>query len=301
MEKNKLKFITEIASTHNGNINEVTKIFKKHLNSDSDFIKFQLLNSNELYEVNSKLNKKFKKLEISQPLIEDLILKYCKKTNIILEIFDEKSYLFAKKFSDKVLIKISCSEADNIRLILNACKKFRKVFINLSGYEISEIKKILKEINNYKKKIVLLYGFQSFPSNYEDLRYSLFDYFKKEKFIYGYADHTFFKNHFELILSTSIAISKGVKFIEKHVCLNQELNPPDYISALEFVKFNKYIKETRKIFMNLSNESLKLSKKELKYKYKMRKFLSYSKSEKKYKFLRTSKSKISRLMKKNSF
>jgi len=25
MEKNKLKFITEIASTHNGNINEVTK------------------------------------------------------------------------------------------------------------------------------------------------------------------------------------------------------------------------------------------------------------------------------------
>lgn len=301
MEKNKLNFITEIASTHNGNINVVKKIFINHLKSDSDYIKFQLLNSNELYEVNSKLNKKFKKLEIAEHLIEDLILKYYKKTKIILEIFDEKSYLFAKKFSKKVLIKISCSEADNIKLILNACKNFKKVFINLSGYEISEIKKILKKVNIFKKKIVLLYGFQSFPAKHEDLRFSLFDYLKKEKFIYGYADHTFFKNYLELILSTSIAVTKGVKFIEKHVCLNQKLNPPDYISALEFIRFNKYIKDTRKIYKNVSNQSLKLSKSELKYKYSMRKFLSYSKFEKKYKFLRTTSSKISRLMEKNIF
>ena len=75
MEKNKLNFITEIASTHNGNINIVKKIFKKHLESNSDYIKFQLLNTNELYKVNSKLNRKFKKLEIEKLLIEKLILQ----------------------------------------------------------------------------------------------------------------------------------------------------------------------------------------------------------------------------------
>jgi sialic acid synthase SpsE len=298
MEKNKLNFITEIASTHNGNINIVKKIFKNHLKSNSDYIKFQLLNTNELYKVNSKLNKKFKKLEIEKLLIEKLILQYNKKTKIILEIFDEKSYDFAKKFSSNVFIKISCSEADNISLILNACQKFKKVFINFSGYEFNEIKKILKKINIYKKKIIILYGFQSYPSSSVDLRYELFDFFKENNFTFGYSDHTYFKNYNELIWATSVALAKGAKFVEKHVCINQKSRPPDYISALEFKEFNRYIKDSNQIFSNLLGNSFKLSIKELNYKYTMRKFLTYDKTIKKYKFLRTSYSKISRLMKK---
>ena len=152
MEKNKLEFITEIASTHNGNISVVEKIFKNHLKSRSDYIKFQLLKTDELYDFNSKIYDHFKKLEIQKILIEKLILKYSSKTKIILEIFDENSYQFAKKFSKKVFLKISCSEADNVKLVLDACKNFKKVFINFSGYEFYEIKKILKKINIYKKK-----------------------------------------------------------------------------------------------------------------------------------------------------
>lgn len=296
MEKNKLEFITEIASTHNGKIEIVRKIFENHIKSNSDYIKFQLLNTKELYDENSKVYAKFKKLEIQKSLIEKLILKYHKKTKIILEIFDEKSYEFANKFSDKVLIKISCSEADNIKLILKACKKFKKIFINFSGYELKEIKKICKKINIYKKKIVLLYGFQSYPSYFLDLRYELFDFFKKNNLTCGYSDHTYFKNYNELICATSIAIAKGIKYIEKHVCLNQKSKPIDYISALEFRVFNKYIKESKVIFSKMHGNT-KLSGKELKYKYTMRKFLTYNKNTKKYKFLRTSKSKISRLTK----
>ena len=296
MGKDKLEFITEIASTHNGNINVVKTIFKNHLKSSSDYIKFQLLNTGELYDVNSKIYDHFKKLEIQEKVIEKLILKYYNKTNIILEIFDEKSYHFAKKFSKKVYLKISCSEADNIKLILKSCKNFKKIFINFSGYELIEIKKILNKIKIYKKKLVLLYGFQSYPSNFVDLRYELFDFFKKNNFIFGYSDHTYIKNYNELILSTSIALTKGAKIIEKHVCIDQKSKPPDYISALEFKKFNKYINEVRQIFYNLSKNSFRLSNKELKYKNSMRKFRIYNKTEKKYKFLRTSRSKITRLM-----
>ena len=299
MEKNKLEFITEIASTHNGNIKTVNTIFKNHIKSKSNYIKFQLLNTSELYDINTVKYKKFKKLEIEYSLIENLILKYHSNTKIILEVFDEISYQFAKKFSKKVYLKISCSEADNIKLILNACKNFKKVFINISGYELHEIKKILKKINIYKKKIVLLYGFQSYPSSFTDLRYELFDYFKKNNFKFGYSDHTYFKNYNELILSTSIAIAKGAKFIEKHVCINQKSKPPDYISALEFSKFNKYIDDIKKIFSNSSNIPFKLSIKENKYKRTMRKYLIFSNSIKKFKFLRTSSSKITRLMKFN--
>ena len=296
MEKNKLEFITEIASTHRGNINTVKTIFNNHLKSNSNYIKFQLLNTSELYAANSKKYKQFKKLEIKMSLIENLIFKYYNKTKIILEIFDEKSYQFAKKFSKKVYLKISCSEADNIKLIVDACKNFRKIFINFSGYELDEINKILKKINKYKKKIVLLYGFQSYPSSFDDLRYELFDYFDKKKFIFGYSDHTYFKNYNELILSTSVAIAKGAKIIEKHVCINQKSKPPDYISALEFKKFNKYIIDIKQIFSSICRNSFELSAKELKYKNTMRKFLIYNKVNKKYKYLRTTRSKITRLM-----
>ena len=88
-DKNKLEFITEIASTHAGNINTVKKILKNHIKSNSDYIKFQLLNINELYEINSKKFNEFKKLVIEKKQIEQLIFKYHNKTEIILEIFDE--------------------------------------------------------------------------------------------------------------------------------------------------------------------------------------------------------------------
>ena len=82
-------------------------------------------------------------------------------------------------------------------------------------------------------------------------------------------------------------MAKGAKIIEKHVCINQKSKPPDYISALEFGKFNEYIKEINQIFSNLCGNSFELSTKELKYKNTMRKFSIYDKQIKKYKFLRT--------------
>ena len=80
------------------------------------------------------------------------------------------------------------------------------------------------------------------------------------------------------------------------MCINQKSRPPDYISALEFKKFNEYIKEINRIFFNMSGNSFRLSTKELKYKKTMRKFLIYDKQIKKYKFLRTSRSEVTRLM-----
>ena len=57
----------------------------------------------------------------------------------------------------------------------------------------------------------------------------------------------FLKIKNELILST-IALAKGAQIIEKHVCIKSKSKPPDYISALEFKNFNKYISEINQIF-----------------------------------------------------
>ena len=44
---------------------------------------------------------------------KNLINKYKKKTNLILEAFDQESYYFCRKFKKDVDLKISTSEVDN--------------------------------------------------------------------------------------------------------------------------------------------------------------------------------------------
>ena len=45
-----MKFISEIASSHNGNINDVIFLTKTHLQSKSDYIKYQIFKTENLYE-----------------------------------------------------------------------------------------------------------------------------------------------------------------------------------------------------------------------------------------------------------
>ena len=161
MDKNKLNFITEIASTHNGNIRVLEKLIKIHFLSNADFIKFQIFKSLNLYKKNTKKFKRFKKIEIDYEKWNNLIKKYFKKTNIILEPFDEESYNFCANYSKKVNIKISSSESDNLKLISDANKKFKLIFINLSGYDKRKINYYLSSYKLNKKKNILMYGFQS--------------------------------------------------------------------------------------------------------------------------------------------
>ena len=148
--------------------------------SKSDFIKFQIFKTENLYQKEETEFKEYKKLEINYKSWEKIINKFKTKTNIILEPFDNDSYKFCEKFSKNVSIKISTSETDNPDLIIKALKKFKKIFINFSGYKIMEIKTLLKKINaeKYKKKLVLMYGFQSYPSKIENYRQKINYFFK---------------------------------------------------------------------------------------------------------------------------
>jgi len=166
MGKNRINFITEIASTHNGNFKVIERIFKNHIKTKSQYIKLQLINANELYLEGTKKNFRFKELEISKKKTTKIINAYYKKTKIILELFDESMFDFVKKFKKKIYIKISCSEADNVNFVIKVLKNFKKVFINFSGYKLDEIYYLLKKYEKYKKKIVILYGFQAYPSNF---------------------------------------------------------------------------------------------------------------------------------------
>ena len=62
-----------------------------------------------------------------------------------------------------------------------------------------------------------MYGFQSYPTNPNDLRFNKIRLIKKRGFEVGYADHTLNNKIGETYISTINALRCGASFIEKHV------------------------------------------------------------------------------------
>jgi len=93
-----IKFISEIASTHNGSEKYLKKLSKRILNGDSDFIKFQIFKNENLCHKSSKFYKGLKKIEINQKTWRKIIAYSLKKKRVILEPFDDQSYKFCKYF-----------------------------------------------------------------------------------------------------------------------------------------------------------------------------------------------------------
>lgn len=292
---NKIHFISEIASTHNGSVKLLSKLTNRILNSNTDFIKFQVYQNEYLCHPSSKFYKNLKKIEIKQSFWKKIILKSIKKKKVILEPFDENSYDFCKKFKKKTLLKISSSEHDNFNMIGDALKNFNKVFFNISGFKLSEVSKLVKKYKKYKNKIVLLYGFQSFPSNPKDLRMNMIKNLKKEGLKVGYADHSITNDEILSYLLTAKAIELGATFIEKHITLNRSQKKPDYISSFEPNIFSKYVDYFKNNHIVEFNN--KISRSEKRYCDVMEKFAfakeRINKDDKvssgKFKFLRSSK------------
>ena len=75
-----MEFITEIASTHNGSLKTVRYLSDEHLKSSSEFLKFQIFKTNNLYSKKDAEYKKYKNIEISFSDWKKIILYYSKKT-----------------------------------------------------------------------------------------------------------------------------------------------------------------------------------------------------------------------------
>jgi len=264
-----VKFIAEIASSHNGSDKNFLKLVNFLVNSEVDLIKIQVFKLNDLAHRTYKFYKTLKNINLNFKLIEKslkIILK--KKKKVILEPFDEKSYFFCKKFRDKVYLKISISEIDNETIFKDALNNFKKIFVSISGNKEKEIKKLLKTNSKYKKRIIPTYGFQSFPTNYKDLRLSIIKKIKKLTKNICYADHTT-ADSFVLNLSTiSKSIECGANYIEKHITLDRFKNYPDSDSSLDLDQFDDLLKFFK---INIPVKS-KLSSAEKKYSIVMKKY-----------------------------
>ena len=273
----KIFFIAEIASSHNGSQKNLSNIVEKLIKSDVEAIKLQIFDHKKLAHSTYKYHKILKKISIKKNFMEKIISKILKKKkNVILEPFDDNSFKFCMKFKRRVSVKISSSDNNDKNRLKDSLINFKNVFYSISSMNIDKIRNNLgKYIKN--KNIILTYGFQSFPTNINDLRLNFIEKLKREKFKVCYADHTNSNSLVDNILAINMAIKNGSNYIEKHVTLNKNKGYPDSDSSLEIDEFKELLKFYKK---KIPNKNL-ISKNEKKYSKIMTRYAVLKKNVKK--------------------
>ena len=159
--------ISEIASAHNGKADNLKKLIDASINSNADAVKIQIFKTENLLQKKHKNYKLFKKIEISQEKIFNILKRVSdKKIDLILEPYDFDSLKFIKKIKKFHSIKIPTSDTKNLKFIKEASKVKKKIFLGIAGLKLNEIKKIINMLK--KNQLNLVHGFQSFPTKFLD-------------------------------------------------------------------------------------------------------------------------------------
>jgi N,N'-diacetyllegionaminate synthase len=270
-KKNKVFVIAEVANSHQGDLKYLFKLIDQVAKIKADAIKFQKFYANELLDKNHEKYHLFEKLEFNEKQWRKIITyTKTKKLKIFVDIFGIKS---AKEMS-KIKIdgyKIHSSDLVNPEILEYLSSRNEPVIITLAGAKFNEIDEAIKILSKKKKEIIIMHGHQGYPTKIEDLNLNKIDQIKKRyNEIIGISDHSDANLEISQIIPL-LAISKGVKVIEKHITLDRNDKRIDYQSALnpkEFKNMIKLIRDSEKILTNTKNE---MSKSEIEYREKHKK------------------------------
>lgn len=243
--------IAEISANHNGSILNAKKLILAAKKNGADIVKLQtyepknmtINSSKKDFLINDGLWKGFRLWDLYKKAQTPLkwqkeLFNYAKKIGIpcFSTPYDDEGVELLKKLDSK-LYKISSFEMKDISLVKKVCEIGRPVIISTglaSLEEISEVYKVAK--NSGCKKLVLLYCVSSYPARNTDFNLNNINILKnKFKCEIGFSDHSTDNT------VAMLAVSQGVRIIEKHIALEGQKKGLD----IEFSIRGKEIKKFR--------------------------------------------------------
>ncbi|MDC0859211.1 N-acetylneuraminate synthase family protein [Candidatus Pelagibacter sp.] len=286
---NKVFKIAEIGVNHNGILKNAFKLIDHASKSGFDAVKFQTFDIDTMLLSDTKLAKYQKKTKFKdmKEMLKKLSLtgddfykikKYCKKKKIFFlsTPFDIKSAEFLNKLNVPIF-KIASSDLDNF-LLLKKIKSFKKPLIISTGMStMTEIKKTLSFLKLPRNKLIIMHCVSEYPTKLDESQLGFILELKKLKYPIGLSDHTV---GFE---SSIASTALGVRIIEKHITLNNNMHGPDHQSSMHIKHLKKFVKTIDDLVKSLHQKKRTLSKEEKGNAKVAKKALYYSKSLKKYK------------------
>jgi N,N'-diacetyllegionaminate synthase len=251
---NPVFIVAEIGINHNGSLQIAKKLIDIAKTAGADAVKFQSFIAKNLVTATAnsakyqhKDNSDLKQIDILKKVelqFEDLqILKsYSEDKDLIFlsTPFDLDSLHLLEKI-DLDAYKISSGDLTN-PLLLNEVAKLGKPILLSSGMaDIDEIKESIQWIvENGCNSFVIMQCTSCYPTEHIDCNLNAVTSLQNLFHIpIGFSDHT--------IDSTAaiMSVGLGVKFIEKHITLDHNMEGPDHEMSMEPNDFTFYVKSIR--------------------------------------------------------
>ena len=269
----KTYIIGETAYNHEGNIKYLYKMIDDIAELKLNAVKFHLLLNPESYmQKKHPIIEEMKKWVFNERQWDDIIDYSNKKgLDVIVLCDDVESIEYILKNNKNVsAIELHATGLNDYFLLESASKFNRVIILGIGGSTIDEIAYAVDFLKSKgkgkgKNEIILMYGFQSYPTNYEDINLSKM---LKIKNLFnlpiGYADHTAFDDPNNEIISVMAAMM-GIDILEKHYTPDYGKERIDYHAAVGKEQMLR-IKELMKLGLAVYGDGeLKLSKAELEY------------------------------------
>lgn len=255
--------VAEIGLNHNNDLNLAKKIVQSAKKSGADAVKFQVYDT-DLFINKKKAKEQFKILKQYELSYETItkIKQYCDKIEIVFfaSPFDLKSARFLYDLNIPV-IKIASSELSNSALIKYVSRFKKPLFISTGLHTFPEIKQIINNIEMVNQNLVVFHCVSDYPLKYEDANLNMIQFFKEQFHHYiGFSDHS------RGYLLDVLAVSLGVKVIEKHFTIDQTLPGPDQKLSLNPEEFRILVQQIRLTERTLGHKKKRLTHHEKKIK-----------------------------------
>ena len=264
--------IAEIASAHEGSLKNAKELLKAAIDSGADAVKFQVFKADELLTKNHPRYESFKKIEFNENEW-GRIFQYGNKlkATLLADVFDKESADLVERYVSAY--KIHSTNVSDPCLLLHVAKKRKPMLLSTAGCTIDEIRTAVKIIKPINKSIILMHGYQGFPTKLEDINLSFLKTLKKLfKLPVGLSDHVDAESDMSVTLPL-VALAFDASVIEKHITLDRNLKGRDYCSALNPDEFRTLVDKIRELETALGTGLPRLSKEELNYREKMKKYI----------------------------
>jgi len=272
-------FIGEIGINHNGDIQIAKKLMDAAFACNWDCVKFQKRNPDVCVPEKQKgvirdtpwgqmtyLDYKYK-VEFGKEEY-DFISEYAQRKPIdwSVSVWDIDSLKFISEYNVP-FIKIPSSHITNNELILEVCKTNLPIAISTGMSTISEIDKAVEIIlSNSDCKPLIMHCNSSYPTPRDEMNLrNIITLQDRYDCPIGYSGHE------DDLMPSSIAISLGVKVVERHITLSHELWGTDQKSSLEIMGMDMLKKRSDDIEIILGSYEKTVTKSELPIREKLRK------------------------------
>lgn len=248
MRVNSTFIVSEMACSHEGDVQLAKKIIDAAAVAKSDAVQLQIWSLAYMMTPQRKEYELLQRIEFSKAEWTDLV-KYTRKAYSEMQVYVCVYEHSTIEFIDSLGIdgyKLNSSDLSNPLVLEKVAKTGKPINLSIGASSISEIQSAVEKIKSISNsKITLMYGHQSFPTKPENVHMSYMENLANLfELPIGYQDHCDADDASAFWLPAA-SMGMGVAVLEKHITHNRSMKGIDHESALnpdEFVKFVEMVR-----------------------------------------------------------